>query len=81
MLTHLAGPNWDVPPKTPEALKLWRSEIKRTVENFEEDVWKIAEALKEKNAGYDPENYKINGQVRFLFFTTFEKKLIEKYIR
>lgn len=62
VLTHLAGPNWDVPPKTPEALKLWRSEIKRTVENFEEDVWKIAEALKEKNAGYDPENYKINGQ-------------------
>jgi len=71
VLKHLAGPDWDIPPKHPEALKLWRSEIKYTIDTFEEDVWKIIEALKEKNAGYDPENYKIYGQVSFKFFSPF----------
>jgi hypothetical protein len=63
VLEHLAGPDWSTPPQHPEALKLWRSEVKRTIHNFNKDVYRILEALEEKNAGCDPENYKVNGQV------------------
>ena len=63
MFEHLAGPDWATPPQHPEALKLWRSEIKLASENFENDVFNIMELLREKNDGHDPENYKVNGQV------------------
>ncbi len=63
VLEHLAGPDWYVPPEHPEARKLWHAEIKYASEHFEEESRKIAEEYIEKNAGYDPENYKVNGQV------------------
>ncbi len=54
-------------PQHPAALKLWRSEIKRAAENFEDEAWNLVEQLREKNRGVNPEMYKLNGKVSFLF--------------